>query len=302
MASNIQLHHGVWAASLTPLDADLCCDDEALASHCFELIERGCQGVVLFGTTGEGPSFSVEERVKALEALISKGFPPERIILGNGSSGISDTAHLARAALKQGCASVLLSPPSFFKNIQEEGVIAFYREIIKKVANPELRILLYHMPQCTGVPITLPIIEALHRAFPTIVVGMKESEGAPSFAKKVIDAFPEMKVFVGKEKYIITAVQQGAAGSICGIANLYPELICSLYEKGRDPHSSNSQESEAVFASLQGYPFIPAAKAWMEQRKGASWRAIRPPLIPLDETQKRAFYKRVSSLTDFITY
>ena len=75
------LPRGIWAATLTPLNADLQCDSETLAQHAFNLISRGCKGIVLFGTTGEGPSFSVAERIETLEKLICLGFPSEKIIL-----------------------------------------------------------------------------------------------------------------------------------------------------------------------------------------------------------------------------
>jgi len=293
------LPSGIYAASLTPLNPDLSCNCEQLKEHCLDLIERGCQGVVLFGTTGEGPSFSVEERKAVLARVISEGLDPKKTILANGSSGIPDTVDLARAALKQGCAAVLISPPSFFKGITEEGVIAFYRAIITEVANPDLRVLLYHIPQYSGVPITLNIIEALHREFPNIVIGLKESEGNIDFTKAIIDRFPGFQVFVGNEKQIIEAVYYGGAGSICGISNLYPELIVSLYEQGKQANVPNPPEIEAVFRALKGYVFISAAKSVMEMRKGPNWRQVRPPLVPLNEIQSSAF---LSSLDGHVIF
>lgn len=286
------LQKGIYAAALTPLNTDLSCNSKLLAAHSFDLIERGCKGVVLFGTTGEGPSFSVNERLEVLESVIAAGLDPKKVILGNGSSGISDTVELSRAALKHGCAAMLIAPSSFFKNIKDEGVIAFYREIIQRVANPELRIILYHIPQNSGVPITLRVIEELRKEFPDIVVGIKESEGNIDFSKAVIDAFPGFKVYVGNERHIIEVTRYGGSGSICGIANLYPELICSLFEQ----EGTNPAELEAVFTALKGYVFIPAAKALMEARNGSNWRWVRPTLIPLDLVQSKAFVTSLQEL------
>jgi len=133
---------GVYAAVLTPLRSDLSCDCEKLASHCSDLIRNGCSGIALFGTTGEGPSFSVTERIETLEKVISEGLDPGKIILGNGSSCISDTVELGRAAMKYGCAALMVAPPSFFKKVTNEGVLSFYREIISKIADPKLRMIL----------------------------------------------------------------------------------------------------------------------------------------------------------------
>jgi len=287
------LDDGIYAAALTPMHSDLSCDSHQLVQHCFDLVQRGCKGIVLFGTTGEGPSFSVKERIDVLEEVIDEGFDPQKIILGNGGANIQETVDLARAAIKCDCAALLVAPPSFFKNIQEEGVIAFYREIIRRVADPNLRILLYHIPQYSGVPIALEIIEALRLEFPDIVIGIKESEGNLAFAKKVIDAFPDFMVFVGKETHIIEAVNYGASGSICGLANLFPELICSLFAKGKSANCANPREIEFFFQVLKEYPFIPAFKSWMENKRGPAWHYVRPPLIPLDAAKSNQF---ISSL------
>jgi 4-hydroxy-tetrahydrodipicolinate synthase len=112
-----QLEDGIYAAALTPMRLNLSCDVQELARHCLDLIHRGCQGVVLFGTTGEGASFSVEERVEVLGGVIREGVDPRKIILGNGSSNIPDSVELARAVLKWKCAAFLVAPPSFFKNV-----------------------------------------------------------------------------------------------------------------------------------------------------------------------------------------
>src|ERR1700722_19222438 len=149
------LFSGIFAATLIPIRADLNCDDQELASHCHDLITRGCSGIALFGTTGEGPSFSVEERKQALKALIGAGIDPQRIILGICCSALKEAADLARAALESYCLGVLVVPPFFYKNVKDEGVIAFYREIIQRVSNPDLRMILYHIPQYSGVPLNV---------------------------------------------------------------------------------------------------------------------------------------------------
>jgi 4-hydroxy-tetrahydrodipicolinate synthase len=283
------LDNGIYVGALTPLNADLSCNSQELAYHCLNLMQRGCKGVVLFGTAGEGPSFSVKERIEVLEKVIDKGVDPKKIILANGGANLSETVDLVQAAIKLNISVFLISPPSFFKNVPEEGVISYYREMIQRVANPNLRIILYHIPQYSGVPITLKIIETLLLEFPNKVIGIKESEGNLTFAKSIIDTFSHFKVFVGNERQIIEAVHYGAAGSICGLANLYPELICSLYEQGRRSNCANPQELEAFFQALKGYSFIPAIKAAMEKAKGDVWHWVRPPLIPLNSDQSKQF-------------
>jgi 4-hydroxy-tetrahydrodipicolinate synthase len=284
------LDEGIYAAALTPMRADLSCDHKKLAEHCFSLVEQGCKGIALFGTTGEGASFSVSERTHALEKLIQAGFDHKKLIVANGSSCIPDTIKLGEAALRLGCAALLISPPSFYKNVKEEGVIAFYRTIIQKLKSPSLSLLLYHIPQLTGVPISLKVIEILRDEFPEIVVGIKESEGNLALSKAILKNFPGFKLYVGNEAQIIETVQLGGAGSICGIANLFPKLIVSLFTQGKKALHANPESLDAIFKALETIPFIPAAKAVMEKREGDSWHTLRAPLTPLNDQQREQFF------------
>lgn len=270
--------NGVYAAALTPLQGDLHCNDQGLAEHCLNLIARGCKGVVLFGTTGEGPSFSVEEKKKSIKQVISKGLDPQKIIVANGAVSFQDTIDLGRELQ---CLAYLIAPPSFFKNVTEEGILTFYREVIWRIDNPKLQVILYHIPQFAGVPLTVNIVKTLCEEFPGIVVGLKESEGNLPFTKAILKEVPQCKVFVGFEKQIPEAVKAGAAGSICGMANLWPELICSLYEK-----RELSPEFEQKVRTIEKHHFIACFKAILAE-KTPNWELLRPPLIPLSREQRR---------------
>lgn len=275
----MKIEKGIYAAALTPLHTDLQCNAPALTEHCLQLIARGCKGVVLFGTTGEGNSFSVEEKKKVLKQTIAKGLDPKKIILANGSACLPDTIELAKTAVECNCLASLIAPPCFFKNITEEGILAFYREVIHQAADPKLKILLYHIPQFTGVPLTLNIVKTLCAEFPGVVIGLKESEGNLPFTKAILENVPGCQVFVGFEKQIPIAVSYGASGSICGMANLWPEQICSLYEKG------SASGLENAFKALETLPFIALFKALLAKEKGANWNLVRPPLTPLSEKE-----------------
>ena len=268
---------------------DFSCNCEELANHCNDLMSRGCRGSVLFGTTGEGSSFSVEERENALRTLIKLGVDPQRLIIGISCSSIADAVKLASTAIDQNCSAVMIVPPFFYKNVEDAGVVAFYREVIKRVGCPDLKIFLYHIPQYSGVPINLKIIKTLREEFPNNIIGIKESEGKLSFTKKILTAFPGFKVFVGNETQISEAVHLGAMGGISGLANAYPELICSLYECGKEKKKSNNHEIvESIILALSKYPLFPAIKNIVEKEKGSAWHILRPPLNGLEKKQSRA--------------
>lgn len=276
---------GIYAAVATPLHEDLRIHHEELARHCNDLLGRGCAGIALFGTTGEGPSFSLKERLEALE-ILTQSVHPGQIILANGSSGIQDTVQLCRAAINHGCCAVLLSPPSYFKNIREEGTVSYYREILQRVSR--LPVLLYHYPKLTGVPITMSVIAALRGEFPEMVVGLKESEGDLAFTKEILAQFPGFHVFVGKELQIAEAVRSGGAGAICGLANLYPELIRDFYE---NPTPTHVKKLESISQKFRVVPFNAAVKCALETQRGSPWRAVSPPLVFLETAERQAFLR-----------
>lgn len=285
---------GIYAAALTPLNDDLSCNCMALMEHCNDLINRGCKGIILFGTTGEGSSFSVAEREQVVIELIRLGIEPQKIVIGISCCAVEDSIRLALLAINQRCAAVLIAPPFFYKNVSEEGIIQFYKKIIQSINHPNLKILLYHIPQFSGVPITINIIKSLKDEFPNNIIGIKESEGNLNLTKEILLNFKKLKVFVGNELHISEAVQLGGWGGISGAANAYPELICSLYDYGKNPEKTdNNQIAKHNSQLLKKFNIFPAIKALVEAQKGVAWHIMRPPLVPLSKEQREELLKLI---------
>lgn len=265
---------GLYAASVTPLRKDFSCDIEALTLHCKDLLERGCQGVVLFGTTGEGPSFSLRERIDILRQIASS-IDPQKIIVGASFSAIQDVVELSHVAESLNCLALLISPPFYYKGVTNEGIIAFYSELVRHIHLP---IILYHIPQVTGVPIPIEVVTHLYRQYPDKVVGIKESEG--NFAiTQALCKLPGFKVFVGNESQIEEAIRIGASGAISGLANIYPNLM-----------TMNREEIAKLKRTLSDYPIFPAIKALVAKEKGASFELMRPPLVALTKESMRLLH------------
>jgi len=290
-----KLSDGVYAAVMTPFNPDLSVNITEFFNHCKRMLEKGCTGVVLFGTTGEGPSFSHSERLEILEEILKLGLPPEKTIITNGATGIMETVELAHKAHSLGISYYLIAPPSYYKNNSELGIIDYYKAIITRIAVfdelRKIRILLYHIPQFTGVPVTLGVVKALHEEFPNTVIGLKESEGNISYAKELIKTFPNFRVFVGHERHMMEAVRSGGAGTICGMVNVYPDLICSLFKQAKrfTENSVNPPELDKYCCASGKYNFVVAFKAIMASRSGNLWRVVRPPLSVLSETESKQF-------------
>lgn len=279
------LTRGVNCATLTPMGEAGGAELDLLAEHCRWLLDSGCDGIVLLGTTGEANSFTVAERQAILEGVLARGIAAARLIVGTGCCAAGDTVALTKHALASGVARVLMLPPFYYKNVAERGVIEAYSRTIDAVGDPTLRLYLYQIPQLTGVPLGAAVIEALAEAYPGILAGVKDSSGDWGGIAALCARFGKtIDVLAGSERYLIAALRAGASGCVTATANAHPAFICKLYRERESEHADTLQEEVAAArAALEAYPMIAALKEITAQRTGdARWRTLRPPLVPLD--------------------
>ena len=276
---------GVCAAALTPLDADLAPDTEALVAHLRRLLAGGCDAINLLGTTGEATSFSVEQRLRVLEAVASSGLPLGAIMVGTGAAALADAVRLTRRATELGYAGALVIPPFYYKNVGDDGVTAYYAALIERVADPRLRLYLYHFPAMSGVPITAEAIARLRSAYGATIAGVKDSANAPGYAAGLVAQCADLDVFPSTEAILATARRDGFAGCISATVNVTAELAGSVWHAGEDdPQRASRQELlSAQRATIARYPLIPALRHLMARRTGDdAWLRIVPPLRPLE--------------------
>lgn len=266
---------GFWVASATPLAADGSVDSAKLAAHAKQLFGKGVDGVVLFGTTGEGTSFNVGERLATIEAVLKAGIAPERIGIGGGFPAISDSIALGRAALGLGLRHVLVLPPYFDRGVSPEGIEDAFAAIIDGIADDRLRAYLYHIPQMSGVAIPTSVAANLRRRYGKQVAGLKDSSGDFKQFQAFRAAAPELAITVGNEADIARAMAAGGAGTICGMANVVPELVKGMVG-GKDVEA---RMQAAIDIVLKTPSFTATLKAILAAQTGdAAWLRVRPPL------------------------
>ena len=272
-------------ATATPLDQDFTCRRDLLLGHCQDLLARGCDGIVLFGTTGEGPCLGVAERCSVLECLLDRGLSPANLIVACGSASLADAIELTRHALSMGVPRVLLMPPFFLRAAAtEEGAFDFYAEIVERVGDPRLRLLLYHFPDITGVALTVELVRRLRHAFEDVVLGVKDSGGDWQQTRAFLDAFPDLTVYTGTEVHARRAIALGGAGTICGLANVIPQTLRRFIDAAEGDVEPWHDLIAAVDDALCVGPFLPACKAAIAVASGAKpWRRVLPPLSGLDD-------------------
>ncbi len=278
---------GLWTAVLTPLDEKLQADVPRLAAHCRDLMARGVDGVAPFGTTGEGTSFTAEERIQGTDALIAAGVPASKIVLGNGSAALGDAIAMAKHSVKVGLAGVLTLPPFFFKNLDDEGVYASFAEVVERTGDERLRLYLYNIPQISGVQIGFGAIERLLARYPGVVAGIKDSSADWPYTAELLKRFPQMCTLVGAEAHVPKSMGLGGRGTICGMANLVPEAMRAAIDLRGTPKGDAMIKAIAeVTDKVLSVPFVPALKAVKAADTGdQGWNRVRAPLHNLPQAK-----------------
>ena len=276
---------GLWCATLTPLGPEGAIDHARMAAHVRALFAQGVDGVAPFGTTGEGPSFSVAERRAGLDALIAAGTAPSQLVPGTGCAAFSDTVSLTRHAVQVGCSRCLVLPPFFFKDLGDDAVYGYFAALIDAVADPRLSLYLYHIPQFSGVAISADVVAKLAADYPRTVAGVKDSGGDFAHTQALLAAVPRLAILVGHEPHLPKLMRAGGAGTICGIANVFPRLVAPLLKPNAAP--SDEERIAAFIDAIFRFPFLPAFKALRAaQTNDAAWRTLRPPLFALNEADR----------------
>lgn len=281
---------GVMTPVLTPLEEGGAIAHDAYAAHCRRMLEQGMHYVTPFGTTGEALSFSAGERMEALERLVDAGVPAARMMPGTGFCAITETAEVTRHAVGLGCAGVMTLPPFFYTQATEDGLFAYFDELIDRVGSPDLRICLYHIPQNAGVGFSPALAARLNRAFPGTVVAIKDSGGDWANTRALLDQAPGLAVFPGSEAFLAKGLAAGAAGCISATCNVNAPMIRAVYDMGAGSEGSDPErEMQRIRAAIQAAGLIPAMK-WMLARALGEPRMgrLRAPLLPIGDARGEA--------------
>lgn len=274
----MSLSFGISPALVTPF-AHGKVDVQRLAGHAKDCLARGCRTATVFGTTGEGPSVGAVERERVASELIGLGIPASQLVEGVIACSIEEAAYSTGQALHRGAHAVLLAPPFYFRPAPDEAVFAWYAAVFEAVGSILRDVILYHIPGMTGVPLSHTVIARLVERYPGVVRGVKDSACNAEATFALIKAFPDLDILVGDETYLGRACAAGAAGSICGVANIVPEAVIALAENGRD-----DPRIVELVQEITRHPVVPMVKALVAHvREDRAWAFARPPLPTLDE-------------------
>jgi 4-hydroxy-tetrahydrodipicolinate synthase len=279
---------GIIAAVVTPLDSNGRPHLDNLQLLIKTVIAEGVNGILLLGTTGEGPSFSLDEQADIISAGLEAA---EGIFVLSCTVNVSlvDAINATRKACALGVDGIVALPPYYYKNLKKDGLIAYFSHILDEAIPEEKQLFLYHIPQLTGVPITIELLDGLMEYAPTRIGGVKDSQGDLANTIEYCQRYPQLKIFVGTDRLLLDGIRNGAAGCITAGSNVLCPLDSAVYQqflRGEDASVLQEKLTSARLALEKFPPFPPTLKSLLSYRFHSNGWNVRAPLVPLEDYQQ----------------
>jgi 4-hydroxy-tetrahydrodipicolinate synthase len=279
---------GVIAAVATPVAEDGTPDLKRAVSLARYLLDNGCDGLNVLGTTGEATSFSRDERKAVMDAYKANGLPLHRLMVGTGAAAVSDAVALTRHAAELGFAGALVLPPFYYKGVPDDGLVAYIDTLVKASAQKPIPIYLYHFPAMSGLPWHVTLIKRLLELFPARIVGLKDSSGDMAFAHSVAAISPDFAVFPSTEAALIEARQGAFAGCISATANLNADLCARAWREG---DAAALDAAVAIRKLFDSKPLVSGVKALLSHIHGdPALSRVKPPLAVFSAADRAAVF------------
>jgi 4-hydroxy-tetrahydrodipicolinate synthase len=269
--------NGVIAAIATAIDAAGAPDERRSIALARYLLDNGCDGLNVLGTTGEATSFSVAERQSLMRAYQAAGLPMQRLMVGTGAAALTDAIALTRYAAELKFAGALVLPPFYYKGIPDEGLLAYIGALMDATKDRPIPIYLYHFPANSGVPWPIPLIPRLRDNFGGRIAGLKDSSGDMAYAKAAAAIASDFAVFPSTEAALLEARGGAFAGCISATVNLNADLCARAWRQGDGGALETAVNIRKLF---DGKPLVPGVKALLAHIHGdAAWAQVKPPLV-----------------------
>lgn len=277
---------GVIAAVATPIDEAGAPDIARAMKLARFLLDNGCDGLNVLGTTGEATSFSVAERKAVMDAYKSNNLPVERLMVGTGAAAAADAVALTRHAAELGFGGALVLPPFYYKGVPDDGLVAYIDTLVKATADKPIPLYLYHYPAMSGLPWHVPLIKRLLAAYPGRIVGLKDSSGDMDYARSAAAISKDFAVFPSTEAVLIEARNGAFAGCISATANLNPDLCQRAWKQG---DAAALEAAVTIRRLFEGKALVSGVKALLAHIHGDPALArMKPPLAAFPAADKAA--------------
>ena len=280
--------NGIYAATLSILDADLGLDIRKTIAHAEKVIDKGCHGVVFFGSTGQSQLISLSDKINLINNLSTNSYK-ENFIIGTGLNSLSDTISLMKISISLGFIKFLIMPPAYYK-YDDQDVFNFYSNIIKVI--PDSKIILYNFEKLSGYKFSEKIVYKLVENFPDQIIGVKDSS-YNLFEKLKINNFSLMP---GSESKLLKGLDLGCSGIITATTNATASLARDVYENFINKKEQNLNDTLCkVRAVFEQYNLISGLHTFFAQND-PNYENILPPLRILNENEKNNLLNQLYTL------
>jgi len=274
---------GVIAAIATPVQEDGAPDLTRAIKLARFLLENGCDGLNVLGTTGEATSFSVAERLSVMKAYKENGLPLERLMVGTGAAATSDAIALTKAAQELGFGGALVLPPFYYKGVPDDGLVAYVDALVRATRIP---IYLYNYPAMSGIQWHVALLERLLKAYSSRIAGLKDSSGDMTYARAAAALSSSFAVFPSTEAALLEARRGDFAGCISATANLNADLCAHAW---RDGDADALEAAVAIRKLFEGKPLVSGVKALLAHIHGdPALTRMKPPLASFSAADRAA--------------
>tara|TARA_B100000029_G_C17560912_1_gene953319 strand:+ start:1264 stop:2145 length:882 start_codon:yes stop_codon:yes gene_type:complete len=282
---------GIYAASMSIFNEDLSLDIDATIKHSEKLIQDGCHGVAIFGSTGQSQLISLVEKKKLIEKLNESKFK-DNFMIGTGENALNSNLALMKHSLENGIDRFLLMPPAYYK-YGDEGAYSFYANVVQKL--PESKIILYNFEKLSGYAFSIQVIEKLVKNFPKQIIGVKDST-YNLYEKLKIQNF---SIFPGSETKLLKGLELGCSGIISAICNVTSSLSRKVYD---DFYSKKKQTFNERLCSIRkvfdNYNLISGLHSFMSV-ENEKYKRVLPPLSLLSTKQHKELMFKLKELEFF---
>lgn len=277
---------GVIAAVPTPINNDGNPILDTFLEHCGWVLQNGCDGVNILGSTGEANSFNSHQRKLVMESA-SQNLNNQKLMVGTGTPSISETIHLTQIADDLNYQVALVLPPFYYKPITNNGLFLWYQTLHEKLGNRKIKIYFYNFPQMTGLIIPIEVIEQLHNQWPDRFCGIKDSSGDLNYCR-TLSKNKNFKVFPSSEVSISEAHISKFSGFISATANQTLFLSSKAWAKKDENIDHLVSKIKHLREEISKDSLVPSIKFLVSTRtKNKDWNNLLPPFNSLNEKRQK---------------
>ena len=279
---------GIYAAGMSILDENLSLNVDKTIKHSESLIDQGCHGVAVFGSTGQAQLISISEKIDLLNKLSASKYK-KNFLIGTGLNSLSETINLMEISCSLGLNKFLIMPPAYYKYGDKE-VINFYTRIIDKISN--CKIILYNFEKLCGYKFSVECVESLVKKFPEQIVGLKDSS-YNLYQNIKIDNF---SILPGSELKLLSGLEQGCSGIITATCNVTAELSRKVYDDFIEKKKQSENEKLCnVRKVFDQFNLISGLHTFLSKEHEV-YKNILPPLSLLDEKDEKKLLEDLKKL------